>query len=187
MTETKLAPTTSLEIVVAASENGVIGRDGDLPWHLPDDLRHFKRLTVGHPGILGRRTFESIVEARGAPLPKRRSIVLSGDASTRRRLEERWGVETAADLDAALALALEPAPPEKICVLGGSRVYAAALPRADVLHLTRVHAAVEGDARFPEPDLSRWRLVESREHPADERHEHAFTFERWQRLPERDA
>ncbi|MCG8460024.1 MAG: dihydrofolate reductase, partial [Holophagales bacterium] len=105
-------------LVVAASENGVIGRRGQLPWRLPDELRHFKCLTVGHVLVTGRKTFESI----GRPLPRRRSLVL-----TRRPGYRAEGIEVAPDLDTALALAADA---EQIFVVGGASVYAEALPRA---------------------------------------------------------
>ncbi|MEM8931400.1 MAG: dihydrofolate reductase [Acidobacteriota bacterium] len=173
-----MSGTPSIEIVVAAAENDVIGRDGDLPWHLPKDLRHFKRLTLGHPVLLGRRTFDSILAVRGAPRTKRRSIVLSRDAARRAELAERWEVETAADLDTALALASDA---EHVFVIGGAGVYGNAMERATVLHLTRVHAEVAGDVTFPSIDAARWRLVDATPHPVDERHAHAFTIERYER------
>ena len=153
-----------LALVVAVAENGVIGRDGDLPWRLPDELKYFKRLTVGHTLIMGRRTFESI----GRPLPRRRTLVLSRDPSY-----EAHGVEVFAGLDDAAAAAAE----SKIFVVGGSSVYAAALPRADHLFWTRVHAEVDGDTRFPDVDWSAWSQVASETHEVDPRHPYAFTMQ----------
>ena len=168
----------SIELVVAAAENDIIGRDGDLPWHLPADLRHFKRLTVGHPILLGRKTFDSILAARGKPLPKRQSIVLSRDADRRAEIAERWDVDTAATLDDALDAAGDA---ERVFVIGGAKVYVDALERADVLHMTRVHAEIEGDVAFPPIDPARWRRIEATEHPADDRHAYSFTIERYER------
>lgn len=160
---------TTVALVAAVSENGVIGREGGLPWHLPDDLRWFKRLTRGHVLIMGRRTFESL----DAPLPDRRLIVL-----TRRHRFRAGDAAVARTLDDALALA---GPVEQVFVVGGADVYRAALPIADRLFLTRVHAIVEGDVVFPEVDWSTWTLVEERFHPADARHAYAFTIQRYDR------
>ncbi|MEM8995498.1 MAG: dihydrofolate reductase [Acidobacteriota bacterium] len=155
-----------LSLIAAVAQNGVIGRDGDLPWRLPKDLRHFKRLTVGHTLLMGRRTWDSI----GRPLPKRRSIVLSRDPDF-----DAPGAEVARDFRSALDLAGDG---RQLFVIGGHSLYAAALPAATTLELTRVHADVEGDVTFPDVDWTRWRLDWSEEHAADGRHAHAFTFER---------
>lgn len=162
----------TLTLIAALADNGIIGRDGELPWHLPDDLRRFKRVTTGHAVVMGRRTFESV----GKPLPGRRNVVLTRDAS--------WsaeGVEVAASLDEAMSLLQDAG---EVFILGGESVYRAALPRAGRLVLTRVHAEIEGDTRFPDWDCEAWRLVEREEHPADERHAHAMTFEVWERCQE---
>jgi dihydrofolate reductase len=160
----------TLAVIVAVSDNGVIGRDDDLPWRLSADLVRFKRLTMGHHLIIGRRTFESI----GRALPGRHMIVVTRNPS--------WpappGVEVATSLDQALALAA--ADPE-VFVGGGAAIYQLALPRADRLYLTRVHATVAGDTFFPALDLADWRLVETEDHGADDRNQHPFTFERWER------
>jgi dihydrofolate reductase len=159
----------TLSLIVAMSEGGVIGHHGRVPWHLPDDLRRFKQLTMGHPLIMGRRTFGSI----GRPLPGRRCIVLTRDPAYRPD-----GVETAPDLAAALArLAGDP----EVFVIGGAEVYRDALPRADRLYLTLVHAPIPGDVRFPTLDLGGWRLADETFHPADARHPHAFTFRHYER------
>lgn len=158
----------SVSLVAAVAENGVIGRGGGLPWHLPDDLRWFKQLTMGHAVVIGRRTYESL----GRPLPGRRWIVLSRDP-----LFHPAGVETAADLPAALATA----GGGEVFVAGGAAVYRAALPLAERLYLTVVHARVEGDTRFPPLDFADWTLVEERRHDADARHAHAFTFRTYAR------
>ncbi len=154
-----------VSLVAAVARNGVIGRDGGLPWHLPADLARFKALTWGHTLIMGRRTWDSV----GRPLPGRRTIVLS------RSLEAApEGAELAADLDAALALA---AGEEEVFIAGGEEVYRQALPRADRLYLTRVEVDALGDTRFPVFDEGDWRLVERVGHAADERHAWAFSFE----------
>jgi dihydrofolate reductase len=160
-----------LALVVACADNDVIGREGGLPWHLPDDLRHFKALTTGHAVIMGRRTFEEV----GRPLPERRNLVV-----TSRHLDVP-GIETFPSFEAALAACADE---DEVFAIGGEGVFRAALPRADRIHLTRVHARPEGDARFPEVDWSGWELVDSERREADARHAHARTFERWERIPE---
>lgn len=162
--------TLDLAVIVAASTNDVIGRDGELPWHLPDDLKRFKRLTLDHPVVMGRRTFESI----GRPLPRRRNLVLSS-----RPAYAPDGVEVFPSLERAIDAAAPAGG--TLFVLGGSRVFAEALPRARVLHLTRVLAEVEGDVVLPPIDWSAWHRVEAVEHPADARHEHPFVFETYRR------
>ena len=161
----------ALVIIAAVADNDVIGREGGLPWRLPADLKHFKAMTLGHAVVMGRRTFESI----GRPLPGRRNYVLTRD--------EAWwagGVERVGSLEEALAAARD-AGEEALFVIGGEAVYREALPRADRVELTRVHARVEGDAHFPAFDEQAWRLVEERHQPADERHAHAMTFQRYER------
>jgi dihydrofolate reductase len=156
-------------LVAAVAENGVIGRAGRLPWRLPADLRHFRRLTTGHTVVMGRRTQEEIRR----PLAGRRNIVL-----TRRPGFRAEGFEVAGSLEAALALAAgEP----EVFVIGGGEVYCEALPRADRMVLTHVHAAVEGDTRFPAFDPAGWRVVGEELHPADEANPHRFTIRRYER------
>jgi dihydrofolate reductase len=138
-----------LAIIAAMTESRVIGIDNRLPWRLPEDLKRFKALTMGHPVLMGRHTFESI----GKPLPGRTNIVLSRD----RTLAER-GVQVAANLDQALAACAALAPkPEIAFVIGGAARFAEALPKADRLHLTIIHKEFAGDTRFPdyrlEPDF----------------------------------
>lgn len=164
-----------LSLIVAASENNVIGRDGDLPWRLSSDLKRFKRLTMGHCLIMGRKTFESI----GRPLPGRVSIVLSRGEGGRGKAE---GVLTATSLNEALALVVTTKMShDQAFVTGGGEVYRLALPRADRVYLTRVHATIDGDATFPKLDPNEWRLVKSEEHAADEKNDHPVTHEVWQR------
>ncbi|MGE0707063.1 MAG: dihydrofolate reductase [Planctomycetota bacterium] len=166
-------------LVAAAAENGVIGREGDLPWRLPEDLRRFKQLTLGHPMVMGRKTWESIGRR---PLPRRPTLVLTRDADY--PLPD--GVARAADIQVALELAagLGPSP---VFVAGGEGVYRAALPHADRVELTRVHAEVEGDARFPLEELAAgWRCRDRARHEADERHPHPFSFETWVRATPAD-
>lgn len=158
-----------LSLVVAASSNNVIGRDGGLPWHLPDDLRQFKRLTTGKAVIMGRSTYESI----GRPLPDRRNIVM-----TRNTDYVADGCDVVSSVSEAMD-AVEGA--EEVMIIGGGQVYRDFLPLADRIYLTRVQAEVEGDTYFPEIDEAAWRLVSSEHHAADEKHRYAFdvmVFER---------
>ena len=129
-------------IAAVAEKNRVIGKDLDLPWHLPEDLKRFKRLTTGHPLLMGRRTFESLVSQFGGPLPGRRNVVLT----SRGTLAGHPDIETYASIDAALT-ALDDA--ERIFIGGGARVYEQFLPMADRLELTLVEGDYEGDTYFP--------------------------------------
>jgi dihydrofolate reductase len=153
-----------VSLVVAADEQGGIGRDGGLPWHLPEDLRRFKALTMGKPIVMGRRTWDSI----GRPLPGRRSLVVSRQGAL--AIE---GAEVVDSLEAALH-AMRDAP--EVCVIGGAELYRAALPLADRIYLTRVHATVDADTYLPPLDLAAWEQVSCERHPADSRHAHAFSF-----------
>lgn len=153
-----------ITFVVAMSENRVIGLDNTLPWKLPADLRHFKHTTMGKPVLMGRKTFESI----GRALPGRRNIVVSRNPGF-----EAAGCETVASIDEAMAsVAREP----EVMVIGGASFYEQLLPRADRIHLTLVHAVIEGDAFFPELDPTQWREVSREDHAADERNPHAYSF-----------
>ena len=141
-------------LVAAVAANGVIGRDGQLPWHLPEDLKHFKRLTLGHPVIMGRRTWESL----GRPLPGRDNIVV-----THRAGYEAPGAAVANSLEAALALcAGEPV----VFVIGGQQLFAESLPMAAGLVLTEIYRDYEGDTWFPPYDRSRWRETQRERHSA---------------------
>jgi len=153
-----------IAFVVAMADNGVIGRGGALPWHLPDDLKHFKAVTYGKTVLMGRRTFDSI----GRPLPGRRNLVLSRSAS-----ESDAAVQHVASLEQARALASDAA---ELCVIGGAQVFALALPLAARIYLTRVHGEVSGDVYFPLAEFSGWREIERVEHAADARHAHAMSF-----------
>jgi dihydrofolate reductase len=165
-----------LEIVMiaAVSDNGVIGSEGDLPWHLPDDLKHFKRTTSGKTLIMGRKTFDSIDRK---PLPNRRNIVMTRDDDEAARIE-RDGGEAARNLDEALALA---EPDGEAWIAGGGYIYALAMPVATRLELTRVHTETTGDATFPAIDAREWQLEHEDRREADERHAVAFTFQTWKR------
>jgi dihydrofolate reductase len=156
-------------LIVAVADNGVIGRDNALPWHLPEDLKRFKRLTMGKPIVMGRKTFESI----GKPLPGRQNIVVTRDANYRRE-----GTTVVHSVGAALAEAGDAA---EVMVIGGADLFRLFLPSAGRVHLTRVHAQVAGDVHWTELDARAWRVIEREEFPADDRHAHAMSFEVWER------
>lgn len=143
---------TRITLVAALGRNHVIGRDGAMPWHLPEDLRQFKALTLGHPLVMGRRTFDSI----GRPLPGRRTIVITRSVS--------WahpGVETAHSFADAISLA---GPADEVFVVGGGEIYRQALPWAHRMILTQVDAEPEGDTTFPTWDAEQWQVTEQRPH-----------------------
>ena len=155
----------SLALIVAMDRNGVIGRDGDLPWRLSTDLRRFKQLTMGRHLLMGRVTWDSL----GRALPGRTSVVVS-----RQPLELPEGVLLASSFAAAMQLASHDELP---FVIGGAQIYALSLPHVTRLYLTRVDADVEGDTRFPEVDWSEWAVVEEQSLPASDRDDYAHTFQ----------
>lgn len=163
-------------LIVAVADNGVIGREGQLLWRLPGDLARFKRLTLGCPIVMGRKTFESI----GRPLPGRVSIVLTRDPG-RREFPE--GVVACGDLRDALRYAddCQTENGGEVFVIGGGEVYRLALPFAQVAYVTRVRTQVEGDATFPALNPKEWRLVSSDDQPADETNEIGSSLEVWER------
>ncbi len=163
---------TIVSLVAAMAENRVIGKGGKLPWRLPDDQKFFRQLTLDHTVIMGRKTFEEI----GRPLANRRNVVISRNPAFRPR-----GVTVVPSLDEALALG---ATEREVFVVGGAEIYRLALPRADRLYLTVVHAEVEGDTWFPPFDQNGWVLESEAFHPADERHAHAFTIRSYRRVGE---
>lgn len=159
-----------IAFVVAAGENGVIGRDGGLPWRLSSDLKRFKQITMGKPLVMGRKTFESI----GKPLPGRDNIVV-----TRSRDFAPEGVHVAASIDEALALAEEKAAErgvDEIAVIGGGEIYAALIGRAERIYLSRVHVAPQGDTRLPPIEPDEWRETAREDHAAGERDSAAFSL-----------
>ena len=158
-----------ISLVAAASENNVIGKDGGIPWDLPDDFKHFHTATAGKPIIMGRKTHESI----GRVLPGRRNIVV-----TRQKMEIE-GCSVVHSIEEALELVKDE--PE-VCVIGGGEIYKQALPFANVIDLTRVYTTIEGgDAFFPEFSEDEWELKSEERHEADERHAVPFTFLLYQR------
>ena len=159
-----------ISLIAAASENNVIGNHGTLPWSLPDDLKHFRTVTEGHPVIMGRKTFASI----GKPLPNRKNIVITRGTMTMPGCDIVHSLEEALDLARAANAA-------EVFVMGGGEIYAQALPIADRVYLTRVHATIEGDAFFPELDPQEWEETEQHEHAQDEKHAYACTFTLYER------
>jgi dihydrofolate reductase len=157
-----------ITLIVAVSDNGVIGRDNALPWHLPEDLKRFKKLTMGKPIVMGRKTHESI----GKPLPGRHNIVVTRDTNY-----QREGITVVHGVDEAVKAAGD-AP--EIMVIGGADLFRLFLPRAGRVHLTRVHGEIQGNVFWPALDDS-WRVVESERNAADERHAYPMTFEVWEK------
>lgn len=159
-------------IIVAASENNVIGINNNLPWNLPEDMKFFKNTTWGMPVIMGRKTFETF---NGKPLPGRMNIVITR--------QKDWKVEGAVVVDSykdALFVAAETDCKEAF-VIGGGEIFKALINKVDKLLITRVHAIVEGDVFFPEIDKSVWKLTNQRLCKADEKHKYDFTFETWEK------
>lgn len=165
-----------IAIYVAIAENGVIGREGGLPWRLSTDLKRFKADTMGKPIVMGRKTYEGI----GRPLPGRLNIVVTRDKTWRAE-----GIEVAHSLDDAIALARVRgrcmAGAQEVCVVGGGEIYAQALPLADRLHVTHVLASVDGDAHFPPIGPSIWKVVSAEDFPAGEKDSHATRYTVYER------
>lgn len=158
-----------VSLIVAMSQNRVIGRENQMPWHLPDELQYFKRVTMGKPVLMGRNTFESI----GRPLPGRPNIVI-----TRNHEYEADGISVVTSIEDALDLAdqlTEHDANAEAMVIGGAQIFAEIFPRADLLYLTLVHAEVAGDVFFPEFPPEEWRLVSRDEHEADARNPYPYS------------
>lgn len=162
----------TLSLLVAADENNVIGKDNQLPWHLPQDLRYFKNQTWGMPILMGRKTFESI----GKPLPGRKSVVITRN--------ESWkydDVDVVHTLDEAVMQAKHYGAKE-IFVIGGAEIFQTAFPRAQRIYLTRIHHQFDGDVSFPEVPPEEWQLVSERFCSADEKNKFDHTFQVWERV-----
>lgn len=155
--------TTRISLIVAMAKNRVIGNNNQMPWHLPADFAYFKKVTLGHPVIMGRKTFLSI----GRPLPARRNIVVSRNPAFRAD-----GIDLAASLDEAVNMCQN----EKPLVIGGASLYAEALSRVDRVYLTEVDATPDGDTFFPELDEKAWREISRERREADEKNVHAMEF-----------
>ena len=160
-----------ISMIAAMAHDRVIGKDNQMPWHMPADLAHFKRVTLGKPVLMGRKTFESI----GRPLPGRRNLVISRNPDY-----QADGIEVVGSVEAALALLADNEVAE-VMVIGGGHLYAELLPKADCLYLTRIELMVEGDTRFPAFADEQWQCVEREVHQADEKNPHPYRFETWLR------
>lgn len=159
-----------VSLIAAVSDNGVIGRDNELPWHLPADLRRFKSLTTGHHMIMGRRTWDSIGRR---PLPGRPTIVITRDESySADRAQVAHSISDALDL---------VGDDDEVFIAGGEAIYRLAIPVADRIYLTRIHTEVEGDTFFPELDEGDWKVVHEERHEPDEKNRYAFTFLMYER------
>ncbi|MDX3925190.1 MAG: dihydrofolate reductase [Shinella sp.] len=162
-------------LVVAVSRNGVIGREGDLPWRLPSDLKRFKQLTLGKPIVMGRRTWQSI----GRPLPGRPNIVITRDPAF-----SAPGAEVAGSLDEGLSLAIEHAKDlgtDEICIVGGGDIYRQVFDHADIIHVTYVDTVVEGDTFFPEIDAAGFVKETEETIPQGVNDSHPMRFVTWKR------
>ncbi|RYE05608.1 MAG: dihydrofolate reductase [Sphingobacteriaceae bacterium] len=150
-------------LIVAVSANNVIGKNNQLIWHLPADLKHFKQLTTGHAVFMGRKTYDSI----GKPLPNRRNIVIS------RNVKNIAGCEVVASLEEGFKLCADQ---EEIYVIGGAEIYRLTLPLADQIELTRVHHDFDGDTFFPEINLNQWQESKREDFESDEKNAYAYSF-----------
>lgn len=160
-----------LSLIVAASTNNAIGKNGQLLWHLPNDLKYFKNTTWGMPVIMGRKSFESV----GRPLPGRFNIVITRQAGW--KAEQ---VETAADLNEAIQMA-EQTNCRELFIIGGGEIYEQTIGMAGRIYMTRVHADLEADTFFPPIDESLWELTHNLDFDADEKHAYAYSFQVWDR------
>lgn len=156
-----------ISLIVAMAKNRVIGNKNKMPWHLPADFTYFKKVTIGHPVIMGRKTFESI----SRPLPGRRNIVISRNAAFRAD-----GVEVVTSLAAAINACDSQYTSQEAFVIGGATLYIEALPHADRIFVTEVDASPEGDTFFPMLDTKQWREVARERYEADEKNAHAMEF-----------
>lgn len=156
---------TILSMIVAHADNRIIGKDNDMPWHLPADLAYFKKTTLGKPVVMGRKTFESI----GRPLPGRQNIVISRDASY-----QAGGVEVVSSVDMAISAAGDV---DEVMVIGGGAIYQHCIEAADRLYITHINAVIDGDTQFPEYDTEQqWKKVSSEFRQADEKNKYDLDF-----------
>jgi dihydrofolate reductase len=153
-----------LAIIVATDEQGLIGKDNDLPWKLSADLQYFRKVTMGKPIIMGRRTHESI----GRPLPGRQNIIITSD-----KAYQAEGCTVINSMSQAIE-ACENA--QEVMIMGGASLYQQWLPTADKIYLTQVHALLEGDTWFPDWNKAQWHEVSKEAHPADEKNEYPYSF-----------
>ena len=163
-----------ISIIVAASENGIIGKQGEIPWYLSRDLKNFNQLTVGNTCIMGRKTFESIVARIGKPLPERKSVIIT----RQKGFAAPGGCITAESWEDAMKKTVG----EEVFVTGGETVYASALPFADRLFLTRVHMESDGEIKLPQIDFAKWKLIHEEAWEKDEKNEYPATYQIYQRI-----
>jgi dihydrofolate reductase len=163
-----------ISLIVAASTNNAIGKDNKMLWHLPNDMKYFKNTTWGMPVVMGRKTFDALA---GEPLPGRFNFVITRQKDWHSRRE---GVTVAAGLDEALRLA-KATDCKETFVIGGGQIYAEAMPVADRIYMTRVHAVIDGDTYFPPIDEIDWRLLSNHDFPADDKHAWPYSFQLWER------
>lgn len=161
-----------ISLVVAAAENNVIGKNNQLLWHLPSDMKYFKNTTWAMPVAMGRKTFESL---GSRPLPGRKNIII-----TRQKGWQATGVTVVNSVEAAVAAA-QAGDYKEIFIIGGGEIFLIAFDKAHKIYLTRVHAEPDGDCFFPVIEKKDWKLIRSIPYPADEKHAYAFTFELWKR------
>lgn len=159
-----------ISLIVAVSENNVIGKDNRLPWHLPEDLKYFKNTTWAMPIVMGRKTWESL----GKPLPGRTNIVIS-----RNNGFQAEGAQVVRSLQEAEMIA-EALDVKELFIIGGAEIFNMALPTANRLYLTRIHQDFEGDVFFPPVDENKWQLAFRRDCLPDEKNKYAYSFERWE-------
>jgi dihydrofolate reductase len=164
-----------LSIIVAVAENNVIGKDNQLVWHLPADMKFFKEKTSGHFIITGRKNYESIPE-KYRPLPNRTNIVI-----TRQKNYHAPFAIVISSIEEALTFAKDKSEEGEVFIIGGAEIYKQTLGVCNRIYLTRIHHSFEGDAFFPELNKAEWFMVYSEKHPADEKNKHSFTFETWER------
>ncbi len=164
----------TLSFIVAASENNAIGINNELPWRLPEDLKFFKRTTMGKPVIMGRKTYESL----GRPLPGRLNVVISSSA----HLQLPEGTVQAKSISEAIAVA-EGEKKDEVFIIGGGKIFADSIHLADRLYITRVHTTISNaDTFFPDIDHTHWKLVWQEDHHADDKHAYNYTFQRYERI-----
>jgi dihydrofolate reductase len=161
-----------ISLLVAASENNAIGKNNQLLWHLPRDMKFFKNITWAMPVVMGRKTFESM---GGKPLTGRKNIII-----TRQKNWKSDGVLVVNSLDAVIDLVRE-LDYQELFIIGGGEIYKQAFDRADKIYLTRIHATIDGDTFFPVIDESKWTLKNNTDNPADEKHAYAYSFQVWER------
>lgn len=158
-----------ISIIVAKAKNGVIGKNGEIPWNLPDDLKHFAKITRGHPVVMGRKTYESVVKRLGHPLPDRKNIVITSQGDF-----NAPGCVVIQSINEAIDMFADQN--EEFFIIGGGEIYKQFLQFADKLYITEVDMEFEGDASFPQFNKNDWKQISALHHDKDEKHKFEFTF-----------